>query len=302
MAEYSVLMQAAVQAGCVCLQDEPMASHTSFQVGGPAKLFIEVASKAALAQLLQVAQQENIPTFILGNGTNLLVADTGFDGAVLHIGGGFDKITLNGACEIECDAGVKLSKVCNFALEHSLSGLEFAWGIPGSVGGAAYMNAGAYDSEMKNILHSCCHIDRQGNEGTFEGDELKLGYRKSVYTGSDLVITSMKLRLNPGDKAEIRARMDDIFARRKEKQPLEYPSAGSVFKRPPGQFAGALIQQCGLKGYTVGGAMVSEKHAGFIVNVGGATCSDVKQVIEHIQQQVFLHTSVKLETEIISLG
>ncbi len=302
MAEYSVLLQAAQQAGCVCLQNEPMAAHTSFQIGGPAKLFIEVASKEALAHLLQVARQEEIPTFVLGNGTNLLVADTGHDGAVFHIGGGFDKIVLNGACEIECDAGVKLSKICNFALEHSLSGLEFAWGIPGSVGGAAYMNAGAYDSEMKNVLHSCCHVDRLGNVGEFSGEELKLGYRKSVYTGSDLVITSMKLRLNPGDKAEIRARMDDIFARRKEKQPLEYPSAGSVFKRPAGNYAGALIEQCGLKRYTVGGAAVSEKHAGFIVNLGGATCADVKRVIAHIQQEVFLHTSIKLETEIISLG
>lgn len=302
MAEYSVLLQAAQQAGCICLENEPMAAHTSFQIGGPARLFIEVASEAALAELLRVAKQTDTPTFILGNGTNLLVSDAGYEGAVLHIGGGFDKITLNGACEIECDAGVKLSKVCNFALEHSLSGLEFAWGIPGSVGGAAYMNAGAYDSEMASVLYSCCHMDRQGNKGEYVGEELKLGYRKSVYTGTELVLTSMKLRLNPGEKAVIRARMDDIFARRKEKQPLEYPSAGSVFKRPAGHFAGALIQECGLKGYTVGGAMVSEKHAGFIVNAGGATCSDVKCIIEHIQQEVFLRTSIKLETEVIYLG
>ena len=247
-------------------------------------------------------KDEDVPIFILGNGTNLLVSDFGIEGAVIHINGGMDEIKLTSAFDIECEAGVKLSKLCNFALENSLSGLEFAWGIPGSAGGAAYMNAGAYDSKMSEIITSAEHISLDGIEGRFEGDELEFGYRKSVYHNNKNVITLINLKLSPGRQDNIMKKMEELITIRKSKQPLEFPSAGSVFKRPTGNFAGTLIEECGLKGRSVKGAMVSEKHAGFIINTGGATCSDVRQLIEIIKEEVFLNKSIKLETEIKPVG
>lgn len=300
--DYTALKSYADMLGCVCREKVPMSEHTSFAIGGPADIFLEAPTEEALANLVTACRRWEIPTFVLGNGSNLLVSDDGIEGAVLHISGGLSDIALDGACDIICGAGAKLSRLCSFALDHSLTGLEFAWGIPGSAGGAAFMNAGAYDSEMKKALISCRHIGPDGTVGQRVGEEMDLSYRHSAYADSGEIITALRLRLQPGDPAAIRAKMDDLMDRRKSKQPLEYPSAGSVFKRPAGHYAGTLIEQCGLKGCTVGGAQVSEKHAGFIVNVGGATCSDVRRLIAHIQEQVFLQTSIELQTEIKVVG
>ena len=300
--DYTALKSYAEMLGCVCREKVPMSEHTSFAIGGPADIFLEAPTEEALSNLTAACRKWEIPVFILGNGSNLLVSDDGIEGAVVHISGGIADISLTGAYEITCGAGAKLSRLCSFALDHSLTGLEFAWGIPGSAGGAAFMNAGAYDSEMKNVLLSCRHIGPDGTAGRRIGEELDLSYRHSAYAGSGEIITALQLRLQPGDPEAIRAKMDDLMTRRRSKQPLEYPSAGSVFKRPAGHYAGTLIEQCGLKGYTIGGAQVSEKHAGFIVNIGGATCSDVRRLIAHIQEQVFLQTSIELQTEIKVVG
>ncbi|MGI6269498.1 MAG: UDP-N-acetylmuramate dehydrogenase [Candidatus Howiella sp.] len=302
MADYTALKTYATELNCVCREMEPMSRHTSFQIGGPADLFLEPAGEATLISLIEACHKWEVPFTILGNGSNLLVSDLGIEGAVIHVGGGLSDIDLDGATELVCGAGAKLSRVCSAALDHSLTGLEFAWGIPGTAGGAAYMNAGAYGSEMKAVLLSCRHIAPDGTLGEREGEALALGYRRSAYTHSGEVILSLRLRLEPGDPEEIRRVMDDLLGRRRDKQPLEYPSAGSVFKRPPGNFAGTLIEQCGLKGYTIGGAQVSEKHAGFIINRGGATCSDVRALCAHIQNEVFIRTSIRLETEIKMIG
>lgn len=302
MADYSALINYVSMIGCVCKEKEPMSAHTSFAIGGPADLFIETVSKAALGSLISACRKWEIPYFILGNGSNLLVSDSGIEGAVIHLSGGLSDMNLIGAYEIECGAGIKLSRLCTFAHENSLSGMEFAWGIPGTAGGAAYMNAGAYGSEMKNVLVGCSHISSDGSEGERAGDELLLDYRRSAYTDSGEVITSLRVHLKPGDPEEIRDKMDELIKRRKEKQPLEFPSAGSTFKRPQGGFAGTLIEQCGLKGCSIGGAQVSDKHAGFIINTGGATCSDVRRLMEHIQKEVFMQTSIHLEPEVKIIG
>ena len=289
--------------GCEVKADEPMKNHTSFKIGGCADLFVTVSRTKQLVQVIRTAGDNRIPLFILGNGSNLLVSDKGIRGIVLKLGGEFCDIGWNEDGTIRCGAGAQLSKLCAFALEHSLTGLEFAWGIPGSCGGAAFMDAGAYGGEMKDVVTSCEHIDLcTGEAGRFEGEELDFAYRHSVYSGGGYVITALHLRLKEGDKEEIRAKMDDLMGRRKEKQPLEYPSAGSVFKRPAGYFAGGLIEQCGLKGAQSGGAQVSPKHAGFIVNVGGATCEDVLRLIERIQKTVREETGVELECEVRKTG
>ena len=289
--------------GCEVKADEPMKNHTSFKIGGCADLFVTVSRTEQLVQVIRRAGDNRIPLFILGNGSNLLVSDKGIRGIVLKLGGEFCDIGWNEDGTIRCGAGAQLSKLCAFALEHSLTGLEFAWGIPGSCGGAAFMDAGAYGGEMKDVVTSCEHIDLcTGEAGRFEGEELDFAYRHSVYSGGGYVITALHLRLKEGDKEEIRAKMDDLMGRRKDKQPLEYPSAGSVFKRPVGYFAGGLIEQCGLKGAQVGGAMVSPKHAGFIVNVGGATCEDVLGLIASIQKTVKEETGVELECEVRKTG
>ena len=213
-----------------------------------------------------------------------------------------NNIELIGAYEIKCGAGVKLSRLSDLACENSLTGAEFAWGIPGTVGGAVYMNAGAYDGEMKDILVSCEYLTPDGELHTMLADEMDLSYRHSAFSENGYVIVSATVRLKAGDKGEIRAKMDDFMCRRKSKQPLEFPSAGSTFKRPVGGFAAVLIDECGLKGYSVGGAEVSEKHAGFVINKGGATCFDVMRLVEHIKKEVFLNKSINLECEIRVIG
>ena len=289
--------------GCEVKADEPMKNHTSFKIGGCADLFVTVSDDRQLCSVIRFCNDSGVPLFVLGNGSNLLVSDKGIRGVVLRLSGVFCDIGWNDDGTLHCGAGAQLSKLCAFALDHSLTGLEFAWGIPGSCGGAAFMDAGAYGGEMKDVVVSCEHVDLStGERGRFEGEALDFAYRHSVYSGGGYVITALNLRLEKGDKQEIKAKMDDLMGRRKDKQPLEYPSAGSVFKRPVGYFAGGLIEQCGLKGTQEGGAQVSPKHAGFIVNVGGATCEDVLTLIARIQRTVREETGVDLECEVRKTG
>lgn len=298
MPDYTVLDAVLDAAGIQYKTDEPMRLHTTFKIGGGADRYISIRSSAALQKVLSVLQKENIPYFVLGNGSNLLVPDEGLRGAVLVLEGEFKQITLQQNGSILCGSGASLTAVCAFARSNALTGLEFAWGIPGTLGGALYMNAGAYGGEMKQITGRVFYVNEDGTPGVLSGEELDFGYRHSAFMNTKKIIVKAELQLESGAEAEISAKMDDLMQRRKSKQPVELPSAGSVFKRPEGYFAGALVEQCGLKGCAVGGACVSEKHAGFIVNKGGATCADVENLIEHIQNTVLKETGVMLEPEV----
>ncbi len=282
--------------------DASMKNLTTFQIGGPCEFLARPYDDGQVAALVRFCTQNGIRYRVIGNGSNLLVPDGGLSGVVIQLGSNFSWIRKSlKPGEIISAAGASLSALAHFAQQESLTGMEFAWGIPGNVGGAVYMNAGAYGGEMKDVVVSVDYVDEMGNTRTAGADELQFGYRKSIFTDKNWVITKVKIRLAPGNGEEIRAKMDDLMARRKEKQPLEYPSAGSVFKRPEGAFAGALIEQCGLKGRTVGGAQVSEKHAGFIVNIGGATARDVNELVRIIQQEVAEKTGYRLECELKQL-
>ena len=287
--------------GCEARKYEPMSKHTSFKIGGNADVYIKVNNLSKLSTILKECQASDVDYMILGNGSNLLVSDDGIRGVVIRLDGDFRKITLLEDTTIFCGAGATLAYLCKFALNCGLSGLEFAWGIPGTVGGAVFMNAGAYDGEMKDVVHSVSHISPSGEIGRTEKENLNFGYRTSVYRSNNMIITGVTLKLKKGNPDEIRAKMDNYMLRRSTKQPLEYPSAGSVFKRPEGNFAGALIEQCGLKGKTCGGAQVSEKHAGFIINKSNATAKDVRDLIGEIQKTVSDKTGYSLECELIIL-
>ena len=280
------------------LENEPMSLHTSFKIGGRARLVVFPKSEEDIAALVKECNSRGIRYLVVGNGSNLLVCDDGIDACVILLGKAFSAVRLIDETTVFAEAGAQLIKICRLALENSLTGLEFAYGIPGSCGGAAFMNAGAYGGEMKDVLYKCSHIDKYGEKGFLEGDDLKLSYRHSAYYDNNCIVTGLYLKLKKGDKAEIKAKMDDLLQRRKDKQPLEYPSAGSTFKRPEGYFAGALIEECGLKGFSVGGAQVSEKHAGFVINKGGATCSDVLELCSQVQKKIEKEKGVKLEMEI----
>ncbi len=295
---FNNIYELATELGCKAEFDVPMSEYTTFKIGGNAHLMITPNSDENLALVIKECKKQGVKPMIIGNGSNMLISDKGIKTVVINMCRSDSMITYLGNGMIECDAGVTLSKLCNFALENELSGLEFAFGIPGTAGGAAYMNAGAYGGEMKDVLVSCRHIDSDGNFGKLNGEELSLGYRTSAYEHNGFVITKLILRLKSGVKEEIKAKMMDLLQRRKDKQPLEYPSAGSTFKRPQGYFAGALIEQCGLKGASVGGAQVSEKHAGFVINKGGATSDDVMQLIHKVQEIVQKETGVLLEPEV----
>lgn len=302
MNHLELLSALAREKNCTVLEEEPMFRHTTFQIGGPADRLIVVPNEQVLSLLLTECAEREIPFFVLGNGSNLLVRDEGIRGAVFKLGEGFSFIEKTGPEEITCGSSTHLKDVCLFARDNGLSGMEFAYGIPGSVGGAAYMNAGAYGGEMKDIIFRCRHLTHVGERSSFEGEELCFSYRQSAYSSGQYVVTSVSFRLSSGEPAEISGRMEDFMARRIAKQPLDCPSAGSVFKRPPGNFAGTLIDSCGLKGKRVGGAMVSEKHAGFIVNAGGATCRDVLSLIEMIRETVYREAGVLLECEMKTIG
>lgn len=301
MNKSDIIFNLAEILGCEARKDEPMSKHTTFKIGGNADVYIKVNNLSKLSTILKECANSEIDYMLLGNGSNLLVSDEGIRGAVIRLDGDFRKITLVDETTIFCGAGATLARLCKFALNCGLSGLEFAWGIPGTVGGAVFMNAGAYDGEMKNIVHSVSDISPDGKIGRIEKQDLGFGYRTSVYRTNNRIITGVTLKLQKGNPEEIRSKMDDYMQRRSTKQPLEYPSAGSVFKRPEGNFAGALIEQCGLKGKMCGGAQVSEKHAGFIINKSNATAADVRNLIGDIQKTVADSTGYNLECELIIL-
>lgn len=301
MNNIEALEKYALSLECSAEREVSMKNYTSFKVGGPAELFLSPEDAGQTAKLVRFCEKEEIPVFVLGKGSNLLVSDRGIKGAVIYTGKqcGISQVDEN---TVRAQSGASLAQLCTFALENSLSGLEFAYGIPGTVGGAVFMNAGAYGGEMKDVLLNSEYVSTDGTSGELDNEAMELSYRHSAYENSNLVITAASVRLAPADRNEIKSTMNDILARRKEKQPLEYPSAGSTFKRPEGNFAGALIEQCGLKGVSVGGAQVSEKHAGFIINRGGATAADILSLIKHVQARVKAQTGVSLETEIRLIG
>lgn len=282
------------------MKNEPMSRHTTFKIGGNADVFVKVNSTDELKWVIDLCKQSDCPYFILGKGSNLLVSDKGIEGVVICLDG-LDNIKIDGNT-VTCGAGASLRSVCIACQKASLSGLEFAYGIPGTVGGALYMNAGAYGGEMSQVVVSATAVDLDGNDVELAADDMQLGYRTSAFKNTKLIITSVTMTLKEGNAIDIKAAMDDFFARRRDKQPLEFPSAGSTFKRPVGYFAGALIEQNNLKGVSVGGAEVSVKHAGFVINKGGATCDDVLALIKNIQEVVKTADGVDLEPEVIFVG
>lgn len=281
--------------------EEPMARHTTFRVGGPARLMAFPRDKKEIKAAVRAADEMGVVPFFLGNGSNLLVADEGVEAFVIKTGGLDQTREVNRRLRAEC--GIPLSRLSVAALGRGLTGLEFAHGIPGSLGGAVVMNAGAYGGEMVQVLTAVTYLDKHGQEHTVPASECGLTYRHSMFTDHpEWLVLEAEMELEQGDAEEIRAKMEDLAQRRKSKQPLEYPSAGSTFKRPEGHFAAALIEQCGLKGLTVGGAQVSEKHAGFVINRGGATCADILKLTEQIKETVLRETGVTLELEVRTLG
>ena len=297
---YNLFSQELDKLNIEYAENVPMKDHTSFKIGGNAEFFITAKTVDELKAVISLCRENHVPYMIIGNGSNLLISDEGIKGAVIRLDGEFKNITIMGE-EIVAGAGASLTKLCLDAYKASLTGLEFGYGIPGSVGGAAYMNAGAYGGEMKDVIVSCTHLDKDLNVGTFSLDELDLSYRHSAYMKGEYIILSVKLKLKKGDSTAIKAHMDLFMQKRMDKQPLDFPSAGSVFKRPEGAFAAALIENCGLKGRSVGGAQVSEKHSGFIINTGGATCQDVLDLVKIIQDEVKEKTGYELHREIIKI-
>ncbi len=283
---------------CEVKKNVPMKMYSSFRTGGDASVMLYPKNEKSLFEAVKICKDSGIKPFILGNGTNILVSDNGIDNVVIHIGKGFDEIELVDETTIRCQAGCSLMKLCRFALEKGLTGLEFAYGIPGTVGGAMYMNAGAYDGEMKDIAISCDYITFDCEKGTLTGEEMGLTYRHSAFVDSDKIIVSALFKLEKGSRTEIENKMSDLMGRRKDKQPIEYPSAGSTFKRPAGHFAGKLIEDCGLRGKSIGGAQVSEKHCGFIINKNNATSEDIMDLIDFVRDEVLERTGVMLETEV----
>lgn len=280
---------------------EAMKDHTTFKIGGPADVMVIPQSIEELRDIIACCYKNSYGYFIMGLGSNLLVRDKGIRGVVIKLGGSFEKVSVNGQ-EIEAESGASLSKLANTAADHSLSGLEFAEGIPGSIGGAVVMNAGAYGGEIKDVLLKVSVIDNTGKLQIFKSDDLSWGYRKSVFQDSSSMVVLALLKLKMDDKDRIRARMDDFASRRREKQPLDYPSAGSTFKRPDGFYVGPMIEELGLKGYRIGGAEVSQKHAGFIINTGNATCHDVLELIALIKFKARERFKVELHPEIRVVG
>ncbi|GLI18241.1 UDP-N-acetylenolpyruvoylglucosamine reductase [Tepidanaerobacter syntrophicus] len=281
--------------------NEPMKYHTSFRIGGPCDIMVLPEDEEDVLEVIKICAQNSIPFFIMGNGTNLLVKDGGIRGVVIKLAQNFSEAVVDKDV-IRCKAGLPLSNLSKLALENSLKGLEFAGGIPGTVGGAVVMNAGAYDGQMAEIVESVKVMEQDGDIYEIKNKELGYSYRTSVLQNSGKIVLEALIKLEPGSYGEIKSRMEKYSVLRRQKQPLNLPSAGSVFKRPPGNFAGALIEKAGLKGYKIGGAMVSEKHAGFIVNTGGATARDVIELIEYIQQEVQRKFDVLLEPEIKIIG
>jgi len=283
------------------IMDEPLRNHTTFRVGGKADAFLSVRNEEQVKNVVAICNRYQVPFFILGNGSNLLVSDKGYRGMVIAIGNDFAKISVD-ANRIHAQAGAMLGSVAQMSAKQGLGGMEFASGIPGSIGGAIVMNAGAYDGEMKNIVEKITALTKEGEIITLSCEELEFGYRTSRVKKEGLIVLSVTLILEPKEQAVIYEKMNDFAARRREKQPLEYPSAGSTFKRPEGMFAGKLIMDAGLKGYSVGDAQVSEKHCGFVINKGNATAEEIRTLIEDVQMKVKESFGVVLEPEVIFVG
>lgn len=292
---------------CACLgsdnvyRNEPMRKHTTFRIGGPADFYLCPHSAKEIQKAVEICQEDGLPYFILGNGSNLLVSDHGYRGVVIQLWKNVSDILVEG-CLIRAKAGASLAKIAGEALEEGLTGMEFAAGIPGTLGGAVVMNAGAYGGEMKDILKEVLVMDKQGEIFTLKKEELHLGYRTSIIKEKGYIVLAAVLELKPGDRKEIKEKMDELKQKRVEKQPLDMPSAGSTFKRPEGYFAGKLIMDAGLRGFSVGGAQISEKHCGFVVNTGKATANDVLTLIREVQNRVLDKFGVELETEVKFLG
>ncbi len=291
------LKQQLAEAGIAFKENEPLAAHCTFKIGGPARLFVQPADRAQLCRAIALCKAQNTRYYLLGNGSNILFADEGYDGAVLDISAMQDTVEVCGTV-LTAGAGVRLSALCKTALAHGLTGLEFAYGIPGTVGGAVYMNAGAYGGEMKDVLTTVQYLTAAGEVQQAAASALDLRYRHSIFEENGGCILSAQFTLTPGEPDAIRARMEELMAKRLDKQPLDKPSAGSTFKRPAGAFAAALIDQCGLRGYRHGGAAISDKHCGFVVNLGGASCADVLALCEQVRAIVKEKTGYDLEKEI----
>lgn len=284
------------------LLNENMKNHTTFRVGGPADIFVIPRNKEEAAEIVRLLLAHNEPFTVIGNGSNLLVSDKGYKGTVICMAGGMDFIEVKGNV-IRAGAGALLSKVCNKACDNSLTGLVFASGIPGSIGGAVYMNAGAYGGQMADVIKEVELFDyEKGEIVTMDAESMQFGYRTSVVKNNPYVVLSATFELTPGIREQIKKEMDDLALQRRSKQPLEYPSAGSTFKRPEGYFAGKLIEDAGLKGYRVGGAVVSQKHSGFVVNDSNATCEDIVKLIKDVRNTVLDRFGVALEPEVCMLG
>ena len=291
------LAEALRRSGCTTEEQVPMKEHTSFKIGGPADILATAADERAVARAAALCRGEGIPLLLLGNGSNLLVPDEGYRGFVVKLCGLDQTREVNR--RLWAESGISLARLANAALGRGLAGLEFAHGIPGTLGGGVMMNAGAYGGELSQTVTAVTYLDREGEEHTIPAAGCEFGYRSSIFARHpDWLILKAEFSLPQGEAEEIRAKIEELARRRSEKQPLEYPSAGSMFKRPTGHFAAALIDQCGLKGVCVGGAQVSEKHAGFVVNRGGATCADVLELVERVKARVLAETGVALEMEV----
>lgn len=283
------------------LTDEPMYGHTSFKVGGLADILVFPQTLSQIIQVTEYCKRKKIPYIMMGNGTNLIVTDKGIRGVVIKLGNTFNRFSVT-RNTIEAQAGILLSKLSSIALENGLSGMEFASGIPGTLGGAVVMNAGAYGSEMRDILISTKYLDASGNINTLYNEQHGFGYRKSIFQKNKGIVIKSLIKLEKGNKEQIRETVNKLRKRRNLKQPVELPSAGSVFKRPEGYYAGKLIEDCGLRGCREGGAQVSDKHCGFIVNTGSAKAQDIITLIKHIQEKVNSQFGVVLKTEIRIVG
>ena len=281
--------------------DEPMSAHTTFRIGGAAECMVLIEQEEELLKLVPYLNQIEENYFILGNGSNLLVGDKGYRGVIIKLGEGMNRISVDGN-RIHAQAGALLSKTAAAARDAELSGMEVAAGIPGSIGGGVVMNAGAYDGEMKQITESVKVMDKEGKIMVLDNDTMEFGYRTSIIKNRPFIVLEVTLRMQPGNKDEIQSKMKELMEKRQSRQPLNYPSAGSTFKRPEGYFAGKLIMDAGLRGYRIGDAQVSDKHCGFVVNIGNASAADVKEVIEEVQERVKDRFHVRLEPEVIFLG
>lgn len=298
MNEILKLSEYCKSISCKHSLDEPMKNHTTFKIGGNAEIFIEPNDIEQISNVLKQAKILNVNTTFMGNGSNVLVRDEGIKGAVVCLSNEFSKVEMIADKVLYCTAGANLTQLCHYAYNNGLSGLEFAWGIPANVGGAVYMNAGAYGGEIKDVLKSAKYLDENFEIVERSVDELEMAYRHSFFTNKHYLILSAIFQLEHKPKEEIKAKMDELMTARKTKQPLEYPSAGSTFKRPVGAYAAALIDECNLKGARAGGAMVSEKHAGFVINYDNASCKDVLDLVELVKEKVKTKTGHILECEV----